>query len=344
MGNNAIGASLEIPQSVLNKLNEVDKKLQGIATTADNMSKSVIASFNNIGTQAVDNLLTKINQLQSGIGGVDFGKMASGLGTAQNSMKGTALEAERAANMTAKLVSELSKVPKDRTSIATTIGSPTSAVSSTTTYMAYSKQIENAKAQMDLLIKSTREYELTMQRFQSGKGGYIPANAKEEYNANLRTIESLRQQISLLQNKQQTLINNVQLERQQEQIQANIRNFVTQQQSLPEQRKNDELRKMNEYYKQEEINSAKAAKQAEREATSKERAREREERANQKALESQERLRIAQEKANQRAYLGTAQGALSMENKSIAQRIAQNKQLIIARDNLKKAMIIMRLH
>ena len=82
---NAIGFSLNIDDSQLKKLDEIDKKINQIATDSDNMAKVFTSAMTRMGTGA-DGLLKKLQTMQSTISKLDISKFAQGV---QNVGRGT---------------------------------------------------------------------------------------------------------------------------------------------------------------------------------------------------------------------------------------------------------------
>lgn len=84
---NAIGFSLKIDDSQLKKLDEIDKKINQIATDSDNMAKVFTSAMTRMGTGA-DGLLQKLNAIQSVVNKLDLSKFSQsanvvGQGTTQ---------------------------------------------------------------------------------------------------------------------------------------------------------------------------------------------------------------------------------------------------------------------
>ena len=82
---NAIGFSLKIDDSQLKKLDEIDKKINQIATDSDNMAKVFTSAMSKMGIGA-DGLLKKLQAMQTTINKLDISKFAQGV---QNVGRGT---------------------------------------------------------------------------------------------------------------------------------------------------------------------------------------------------------------------------------------------------------------
>lgn len=72
---NAIGFSLKIDDNQLKKLDEIDKKINQIATDSDNMAKVFTSAMTRMGTGA-DGLLQKLNAIQSVVNKLDLSKFS----------------------------------------------------------------------------------------------------------------------------------------------------------------------------------------------------------------------------------------------------------------------------
>lgn len=77
---NAIGFSLKIDDSQLKKLDEIDKKINQIATDSDNMAKAFTSAMTRMGTGA-DGLLQKLNAIQSVVNKLDLSKFSQSVTT-----------------------------------------------------------------------------------------------------------------------------------------------------------------------------------------------------------------------------------------------------------------------
>ena len=104
---NAIGFSLKIDDSQLKKLDEIDNKINKIATDSDNMAKVFTAAMTRMGGGA-DGLLQKLQSIQgaiNGLGSVNIG----GLGSVNKGIGSTATQAEKAAASISEAASALNR-------------------------------------------------------------------------------------------------------------------------------------------------------------------------------------------------------------------------------------------
>lgn len=135
------------------------------------------------------------------------------------------------------------------------------ATRTTTSYLAEynynAKRIEELNANMQKLIASTKQYELIKSRIESGKGGVLTKQQTDEYNANIKNIDAIKQQIVSYQQRNQAIINENQA------IQAQIRFKQELQNMTQKDRESAEiLAKMNAYYRDQADAADMAAKKA----------------------------------------------------------------------------------
>ena len=314
----ADGFSLTIDNSMLKKLDDADKKLTKLADTMDATSKRIIKSFQDINSQGLDVFMTKMN---------DVNKVISSLGNKKISISnilGGKSQTARSVDDINKLIELLNKLSQETKKTQGTnkrgglLGDMSKSVSD---WQALQKQISDNEKQISKLTQSTREYESTMKRIQSGKGGVIHANASKEYQENLKNIEFLKQQNALLQQKQQLIIQNNQALQAQANLQQQLKQYTQQQGSLPEQRKADELKRMNDYYRELEKSSKKASEEATKSAEKETKSRERALRSAQKQadMEAKRQQRAAQSRETQ--ILNAYNQAMKANEATVNQRI-----------------------
>ena len=314
----ADGFSLTIDDSMLKKLDDADKKLTKMAETMDATSKRMIKSFQDINSQGLDVFMNKMN---------DVNKVISSLGNKKISISnilGGKSQTARSVDDINKLIELLNKLSQETKKTQGTnkrgglLGDMSKSVSD---WQALQKQISDNEKQISKLTQSTREYESTMKRIQSGKGGVIHANASKEYQENLKNIEFLKQQNALLQQKQQLIIQNNQALQAQANLQQQLKQYTQQQGSLPEQRKADELKRMNDYYRELEKSSKKASEEATKSAEKETKSRERALRSAQKQadMEAKRQQRAAQSRETQ--ILNAYNQAMKANEATVNQRI-----------------------
>lgn len=149
---NAIGFSLKIDDSQLKKLDEIDKKINQIATDSDNMAKVFTSAMTRMGTGA-DGLLKKLQAMQTTINKLDISKFAQGV---QNVGRGTT-QVEQFANAIAKAAEAINKYNVENRK---------------RTDVDNSKQIAQLNKEIEAMRKRTQQLEeyIAKQR-EAGQGG-----------------------------------------------------------------------------------------------------------------------------------------------------------------------------
>ena len=240
----ATGYVMTIPEEVLNKLELADTKINAIAKSSENTKNVFKSAFTEM-ANSVDPLLKQLTTLK----GLQNIKL-------NTSFKNAATESEKAAASIAALANQINKVNNISSSPNTSV-------------LAWQGINENLKIQqqrLDAINRSIKKYENTLSQIQSGKGGVISTSDQKAYKSNIQEAESIKQTIELYKQKQQAIVN-YQIE--QKKIYDNevqLKNLAIGSKTLTEQRSADELRKMNDYYRELEKSSKKAFEQEKRDA------------------------------------------------------------------------------
>lgn len=100
----AIGKALQIPQSVINNIDAIDKKINQIASDSEKMATHFMSAMTRMGTGA-DGLLKKLQSMQTTINKLDISKFAQGV---QNVGRGTT-QVEQFAAAIAKAAAAINK-------------------------------------------------------------------------------------------------------------------------------------------------------------------------------------------------------------------------------------------
>ena len=149
---NAIGFSLNIDDSQLKKLDEIDKKINQIATDSDNMAKVFTSAMTRMGTGA-DGLLKKLQTMQSTISKLDISKFAQGV---QNVGRGST-QVEQFASAIAKAADAINKYNKENRERAN---------------VDNSKQIAQLNKEIETLKKRTKQLDEYIEKLkQANQGG-----------------------------------------------------------------------------------------------------------------------------------------------------------------------------
>ncbi len=298
--NSEAGAFLNITPDVLNKLDSFDKKLEQIEkhskTAADalkNGFSSVVVDTSKL-ESAITSLANKISALNTA------GNSVGNIGTAMNQVS---KDATKAASSLSSVAQSINNVKPDN-----------SLAKSVEQYRNISSQIEqvsNRQKQLNDIIKS---YELTMSRIQSGKGGVIQAGQQQQVQDARKELEANNQLLATLRQKQQEIVNTNVAYQKQIQLVEQLKTYNQGLNSLPNQRSQQTLSDMREYYSELEKSSARAAKAAETARIKEEKERTK---ATEKAIKEAERKATADEKSSARAAKAAADLAKQQE---LAQR------------------------
>lgn len=314
----ADGFSLNVDPKFLQNLEEADKRIQKIADTMEATSKRIIKSFQDINSQGLDVFVNKMNDVNKVISSLSDKKISI-----SNILGGKSQTAKSVDDIN-KLIELLNKLSQEtkKTQGANKRGGLFGDMSkSVSDWQALQKQISDNEKQISKLTQSTREYESTMKRIQGGKGGVIHGGASKEYQENIKNIETLRQQNASLQQKQQLIIQNNQALQAQANLQHQLKQYNQQQGSLPEQRKADELKRMNDYYRELEKSSKRASEESIKSSEKEAKARERAERASKKQSETEAKRQQRAAQSRETQILNAYNQAMKANEATVNQRI-----------------------
>lgn len=226
----ATGYVLTIPDEVLKKLELADTKINAIAESSEKTANRFNKAFSSMAL-SVDPLIKRLDALKN-IGKLDLG---SGL-------KKYTTDSEKAAAGIAEVANKLNQLKY--------ISSQSS--SANNSVLAWQGINENLKIQqqrLDAINRSIKEYENTLSQIQSGKGGVLSKEDQSNYAANLAEAESIKQTIALYQQKQQAIVNYQLEQKKVADNLAKLKSLESDSKSLPEQRKREELERLNALYR-----------------------------------------------------------------------------------------------
>lgn len=226
----ATGYVLTIPDEVLKKLELADTKINAIAESSEKTANRFNQAFSSMAL-SVDPLIKRLDALKN-IGKLDLG---SGL-------KKYTTDSEKAAAGIAEVANKLNQLKY--------ISSQSS--SANNSVLAWQGINENLKIQqqrLDAINRSIKEYENTLSQIQSGKGGVLSKEDQSNYAANLAEAESIKQTIALYQQKQQAIVNYQLKQKKVADNLAKLKSLESDSKSLPEQRKREELERLNALYR-----------------------------------------------------------------------------------------------
>lgn len=326
MSNTALGAALTIDDSVLAKIQEAEKRILSLEQTTLRSTKNMNQSFLDLGNSGLQNFINKVIQAQNEINKMSVPKL--NLGNSLN-FSGVNQQATALANNVTKISVAINKIGN--------VDNQLNPKNSVLAWQGLQKNIEQLEKRQQDLVKVTRDYENTMTRIQSGKGGVLTKNMQDQYKAAQTELATNRQLIESYRQKQQAIVNYQAEQRKQIQNAQTLRNFESQQSSLPEQRKAEELKKMNEYYRELEKVSKRqaeqAAKDAEREATARKKAEE----ATRRQMEAENRRRANNVDKQNTAALTAYNRAMAASEGTITQRTNKIAKLKQAEEQLSRA-------
>lgn len=226
----ATGYVLTIPDEVLKKLELADTKINAIAESSEKTANRFNQAFSSMAL-SVDPLIKRLDALKN-IGKLDLG---SGL-------KKYTTDSEKAAAGIAEVANKLNQLKY--------ISSQSS--SANNSVLAWQGINENLKIQqqrLDAINRSIKEYENTLSQIQGGKGGVLSKEDQSNYAANLAEAESIKQTIALYQQKQQAIVNYQLEQKKVADNLAKLKSLESDSKSLPEQRKREELERLNALYR-----------------------------------------------------------------------------------------------
>lgn len=312
----AIGKALEIPDSVLKNIEQIDKKINDISKDSELMAQHFGSAMIRMGNGS-DTLLKKLQQIHgiiSGLGNVNI----SGLNNVSSGMIKTASEAEKVANSVTKAANAI-----DKMNTADKITDPQKSV---TAWQKISDKITELNKKQEELTRITARYEKTLANINSGKGGVLTKDMQDQYKAALKELEVNKALIASYMRKQQAIIAYQAEQKKQLQNAEALKNIASGG-TLNEQRQADEIKKLNDYYKELEKSSAaaekkrqeeakKTANEVEKTAQKEAKAREQAAKAIERKAKAQAKLDSQLRKSNYQAYVTSTSGALRTADKA----------------------------
>lgn len=348
MAGEAVGFSLVIDEALIKRMEKAQEMITSLATKSEQARTRIVDAFRDMGDKGVGHFIQKLHEAQVKINSLSGGNInikATGLENISSQAAKGADDVNRLYEVITKLADANTKLVKQGKSLEKTTPTPSFVMpdmsKSISEYNYLAKEIAGAESQMEKLIQSNKEYERIVEDIKSGKGGHITVNQQEKYKENIKTIESIQLQISALRQKQQVIIDNNKAIQEQIEFQKKLRSYTEDKGSISELRKNDELRKMNEYYKELEKTSKKAADESAKAA--KREAKERDKAAKAAEMQAKVSAKLAEQQAKQEIFRKntTFEGSMdfSASTKSINEQVQAIKYLQIARANLSKENI-----
>lgn len=302
--NNAIGLALEIPESVFNQIKKAQNAIVKLEEQASSSANKINKSFLSLSSGGLESFIKKLKEAQGLLSGFKLGD-TNGIGTQikgiQESAKGAASSIVEVANAVNRLGGKDAAIKKIADSIKAVTAASSSGSSANTSVLAWEglqKNIDMLNARQTELLKTTREYEQTLSRIQSGKGGILSNEQTTAYNSAVKELEANKATIESYRQKQQEVVNYQQRLAEQERLVKSLREYEQESASLSSQRSKDELNQLNAYYKELEKTTA----------------------AEKKRTDRAESKKIAQQEKENAAAINQYERALSASANTIVQR------------------------
>lgn len=326
------GLEMVISNDFLTKITEADSKLEKLANTSRTTANTIVASFQRMGTEGVDKFIEKLRVATETLGRLGDKKVNVDIGNVTGSADGIVKVATAMGQMT-RSSAEYNKMMQDAFT-----------GKDVQQWQNLANQIRQNNERIKELTQSTKAYEMEMNNIHSGKGGFVQAGAKEEYQNNLNTIAALKQKNEELLKEQQQIVKNNQLIKEEQSLQQQLADLAKGKASMGELRKRAEYEQLVNAYKTGTSELQKQAKAEDDAAKAAAKAVKEQEKANkeaERAAKAAERKAKEQERQNRLAterQRSTYSGALdfSKSANTINQEIQAIKYLTAARDNLSK--------
>lgn len=339
----AEGFRLVIPQDMLNRLQKADEKLEQLGRTSENTQQKVIASFRAM-ADGINPFIQKLNEAQQALANIGNHKGGN------INLGNVSIQATQNVDAINKLIDALVKLKmakKESGAKSSNIVAPIP-IPNVEGWTKLQQSISQSEQRVKQLTQSTREYEATLKRIQSEKGGVLSKQEQEQYKLNKLEIDELNKSITLQRQKQQEIIAQNNAIQAQLRLREQLRTFEQNRNSLPNQRQNAEMQQLNAYYRELEKTSKKdeerrikeeqrSARTAEKIAKDEEKKAQAAERAAQRAAKAEER-RIAQiTRAKERLQPSTISGQRVNYLLYISRNATSINQLLASIKNLEKA-------
>lgn len=327
------GLEMVISNDFLTKITEADSKLEKLANTSRTTANTIVASFQRMGTEGVDKFIEKLRVATETLGRLGDKKVNVNIGNVTGSADGIVKVATAMGQMT-RSSAEYNKMMQDAFT-----------GKDVQQWQNLANQIRQNNERIKELTQSTKAYEQEMANIQSGKGGFVQAGAKEEYQNNLNTIAALKQKNEELLKEQQQIVKNNQLIKEEQSLQQQLADLAKGKASMGELRKRAEYEQLVNAYKTGTSELQKQAKAEDDAAKAAAKAVKEQEKANkeaekaQKSMQKQADIISKMGKAQQEKYLTSFSGAMgySSRTNTINQEIQAIKYLEAARNNLSQS-------
>ena len=214
----AIGKALQIPQSVLNNIEKIDQKINLIASDSEKMATHFMSAMTRMGNGAND-LLQKLNAIQSVVGKLDLSKFSQSVTTVG---QGTT-QVEQFAAAIAKAAEAINKYNAENRKSAD---------------VDNSKQIAQLNKEIEAMRKRTQQLEeyINKQRQANQGGGRRGGSSSGGTNSDTKALNAYNRAMAASEALVTQRINKIaKLRNAEEQLRATGRNYQTQLQRIQQE-------------------------------------------------------------------------------------------------------------
>lgn len=343
------GFVLNITQEMLGRLDLADQKIERLAITSENARNRIIASFQQINTQGIDAFINKLNEAQSRL--TQLGNVPINIGANAGAFSSLTSQAQNAIDEVNRVVSTISKVKKVSGETGMAKNPFAGITDSLGAWNSLQAKIDEAEQKIKKLTSTTMDYERQLERLGSGKQATTTVSTNE-YAYAKENIAALQEEKRIYREKQEEITRQNNALAEQVRIQNSLKQFVANQNSLPEQRKRQEYEAMRQMYIEDEKASEAAEKKKLKDAEDAEKkklkdaeeAEKKRQQLREQRIKEEEKAAERERKAYERTYkklpstITTNQAgqlvAQSMNANSINQRQVAIKNLQAAINNL----------
>lgn len=214
----AIGKALQIPQSVLNNIEKIDQKINLIASDSEKMATHFMSAMTRMGNGAND-LLQKLNAIQSVVGKLDLSKFSQSVTT----MGQGTTQVEQFAAAIAKAAEAINKYNAENRKSAD---------------VDNSKQIAQLNKEIEAMRKRTQQLEeyINKQRQANQGGGRRGGGTSSSTSADTKALNAYNRAMAASEALVTQRINKIaKLRNAEEQLRATGRNYQTQLQRIQQE-------------------------------------------------------------------------------------------------------------
>lgn len=332
------GFVLNIPQEMINRLEDADKKIEKLAKTSEDAQVKIVSAFKSINTHGIDAFINKLTEAQTKLS--QLGNTQINTSANAGAFAGLTSQAQNVIDEVNRIVAAMGKVKKAAGDTGMAKNPFAGMTESLKDWNALQSKIDEADQKIKKLTSTTMDYERQMERMRSGQT--VPINISyNEYAYTKERIAALQEEKRVLREKQEEITRQNNALSEQVRIQESLKRFVANQNSLPEQRKRQEYEAMRQMYIEDEKASEAAEKKKVKDAEKAEKERQK---LREKRIREEETAAERERKAYERMYkqlpatINTKQAgqlvARSMDATSINQRLVAIKNLQAAINNL----------